>query len=171
MTPAQSTGSLTRAHPTAPPSSPRLDISRALRHEIESSLADAYPREACGFILGRARRGIYLALELLPAPNRELENPYHRYRLDRSAYQSAEATAIASDLEILGLYHGHPDSDPIPSSIDSDFAFPGWIYWGMRVSSPTSIERARAKRAGSVSLISSQATILCADRRCLEGRA
>lgn len=88
-----------------------------------------YPNETCGLILGSWEGENPHAKRLFPAKNDERANPAHRYLIDRRTYEEAERACTESGLVILGVYHSHPDSPPVPSSVDAEFAFPGWIYW------------------------------------------
>ena len=39
-----------------------------------------------------------------------------------------EEQAHERDMEILGIYHSHPDHPAKPSEYDRDHAWPGWSY-------------------------------------------
>lgn len=110
--------------------SPRtLQISAALREAIDDQARRDYPHETCGFLLGEAKGESLQLRRVLPASNRHSENPRRFYEIDREAYRHAETKAAESGLQLLGVYHTHPDSPPTPSKTDADYAFPEWVYW------------------------------------------
>lgn len=51
-----------------------------------------------------------------------------RYELDPRSYIEADSWARENGLEILGIYHSHPDHPSIPSETDRQVASPGWAY-------------------------------------------
>lgn len=51
-----------------------------------------------------------------------------RYELDPRSYIEADSWARKSGLEILGIYHSHPDHPSVPSETDRQVASPGWAY-------------------------------------------
>lgn len=107
----------------------RLQISAELRREIESHAESEYPLEACGLLLGEITGERATVKKLFIAANRAPENRHHRYNVTKEDYWSAEKVCAELNLVILGVFHSHPDSAPVPSIIDSEFAYPGWVYW------------------------------------------
>ena len=106
-----------------------IEISHALNSEIESQALGDYPLETCGFLLGEESGPSPCVTRLLPALNRSEGDRRRRFAIDREGYEAAETLCSRSRLRILGIYHSHPDTEPIPSATDSEFAFPEWIYW------------------------------------------
>jgi proteasome lid subunit RPN8/RPN11 len=60
--------------------------------------------------------------------NSKAENRERRYLITAKDYQWAEERARNEGLEILGLYHSHPDHPAEPSAFDLDHALPAWSY-------------------------------------------
>jgi proteasome lid subunit RPN8/RPN11 len=118
----------------------RLEINAELRQAIESHAESAYPLEACGFLLGTVESNGFLVKLALPAANRNQSNPRHRYEAAKEDYVRAEQACAAEGMAILGVFHSHPDAPPQPSSIDSEFAFPEWVYWISRVNEGKAVE-------------------------------
>ena len=106
-----------------------IQITRELVAAIEAHAERDYPAEACGLLLGVAAKGEPRIARVLAAANREGADRERRYQIDRAAYEEAERTAAEQRIEILGVYHSHPDSPPVPSARDGEFAFPEWLYW------------------------------------------
>lgn len=51
-----------------------------------------------------------------------------RFELDPRSYIEADSWARENGLEILGIYHSHPDHPSVPSETDRQVASPGWAY-------------------------------------------
>ena len=59
------------------------------------------------------------------------ENTLHsrdRYLLDAPSLLAADDMASATGGAIVGFYHSHPDSLPIPSATDRQMAWTGYVY-------------------------------------------
>ncbi len=82
------------------------------------------PREACGIIAGQKDR----AVEIIPIPNTAAE-PLHTYYMDERRLVETLASLSARHLDLVGFYHSHPHSDPIPSPTDiKQAAYPDTPY-------------------------------------------
>lgn len=83
----------------------------------------AYPEEACGLLLGRAAEVQQAwSLRNVAADRRQ------HYAFDPIEYMQAERQADAAGLQVLGVWHSHPDNPPVPSALDQAEAWPGWSY-------------------------------------------
>lgn len=80
------------------------------------------PNEACGLIAGAddVVAKVYQLVNIDPAPD--------RFTLDPEEYFAAWQDATARGWEILGLFHSHPESLPIPSAADLEGGGdPAWV--------------------------------------------
>ena len=103
-----------------------MKITDAQLKQIYAHAKETYPYECCGFLLGSAEDG-GLVRQVRRAANQNHE------RTDRfiiSAEEFAETQFAADDagLEIIGIYHSHPDWPPIPSQTDMDNAWEDVYY-------------------------------------------
>jgi len=110
-----------------------LHLSESVVAQLRSCCEETYPREACGLMLGQEipREGKgpkRMVVQLHPARNLNAERPERRYDLDPRDFIAADARARAEGLDILGVYHSHPDHPPSPSQTDLAGAQPGWSY-------------------------------------------
>jgi proteasome lid subunit RPN8/RPN11 len=115
---------------TSIPTRPRtaLHLSRTLRAEIEHSARRRYPAEACGLLLGR-QEGALVEVELLhPTRNLNTARPNDRYDLDPADQLAAEEAARARGLDVVGVWHSHPDHPARPSETDRAQAWENWSY-------------------------------------------
>ncbi len=92
--------------------------------------ANAYPEEGCGFLLGTVMDdGTNRVTALHRAANRRSENRERRYELTADDYRDADTAAQAQGLDVVGVYHSHPDHPARPSETDLEEAtFPGYTY-------------------------------------------
>jgi proteasome lid subunit RPN8/RPN11 len=92
------------------------------------------PREACGLIAGRNNR----VERIIPAAN-AASDPQHFYEIDHRALVQAMFEIERSGLTLIGIYHSHPNGDPIPSQTDiAQAAYPDAVYLivGLRGAEP-----------------------------------
>jgi proteasome lid subunit RPN8/RPN11 len=104
-----------------------------LKPEHEQAIREhgqrAYPRECCGFLLGRVEAGRFVVRQVLPATNAKGEEEQHnRFVISPVASLRAEKAARLEKLDIIGHYHSHPDAPARPSSgfADSDLDNATW---------------------------------------------
>jgi proteasome lid subunit RPN8/RPN11 len=100
-----------------------------------------YPEEGAGLLLGRVRDGQRLAERLMLLGNSfEATARGRRYRLSTSDLITAEDEADRLGLDILGVYHSHPDHPPRPSEYDREWALPSYSYVITSVHSGDAVE-------------------------------
>lgn len=104
-----------------------VTIIRSHYEKIAGHCRDSYPSEAGGFIGGRGD----LILGIFPVPNFELW--FHRdkraFFWDEISKGQAEAVFKRYDMDIIGLYHSHPNGIALPSQSD----FVAHKEYGLRI--------------------------------------
>lgn len=130
-----------------------LVIGEVERRAIEGYGEEGYPREICGFLLGRVEGETRSVEGVRPVRNawedsprlreamlgdREGEGPTRadwesaseerRFLIDPRDYAAVDREAGAAGLEIVGFYHSHPDHPAEPSRFDRDMAMPDQSY-------------------------------------------
>jgi proteasome lid subunit RPN8/RPN11 len=121
-----------------------LNISRDLLRAIHAHGEGAYPNEGCGLLLGRAEAGDKQVADLLPIRNgREPEAAHNRYLITPQDMLRGEETAAARGLDVIGIFHSHPDHPARPSEFDREHALPWYSYI------ITSVEQGRAAASRS----------------------
>lgn len=101
-----------------------MKISHSLLQQIHSHLEAGYPNEACGVMLGKAG----IVTEVVAAGNERTDSARNRYLIDPLAYMKIERDADKRGLQVLGIYHSHPDVAARPSQFDLDHALPVFSY-------------------------------------------
>ncbi|HEX4601462.1 MAG TPA: M67 family metallopeptidase [Gemmatimonadales bacterium] len=90
-----------------------------------------YPAEACGLIGGmidESEGGHKVAVQLVPLANQRTDAARNRYLIDPDAFRRAQEKLDRDGLEVLGVYHSHPDHPPTPSAFDRAHAWP-WLSY------------------------------------------
>lgn len=88
-----------------------------------------YPEEVCGLLLGHKGKGENpdRQVEIIwPASNLNRVRAQDRYELDPDTYLKASREARRTGLEIIGVYHSHPDHPCLPSETDRQRAVDVW---------------------------------------------
>lgn len=98
--------------------------------DIREHGADAYPEEGCGFLLGTVTDdGENRVVTIRRVPNRQADHRTRRYQLTANDYRAADDAAQEQGLDVVGIYHSHPDHPARPSETDLEEAtFPGFTY-------------------------------------------
>ena len=112
-----------------------------IRHHGETT----YPEECCGLVLGKITPTEKIAVELWETENswseadreyftptdRESGKEYskrNRFSIAPKEMLRAQKEARTRQLQIIGIYHSHPDGKPIPSECDRSIAWPEYSY-------------------------------------------
>jgi proteasome lid subunit RPN8/RPN11 len=96
----------------------------AIRQHGESD----YPSEACGLMGGSVHEGGASVVRLVPLANTRTDSAHNRYLIDPGEFLRAQTQLDAAGLEVVGIYHSHPDHPPEPSAFDREHAWPRWSY-------------------------------------------
>jgi proteasome lid subunit RPN8/RPN11 len=106
-----------------------LEIPSDVLRQIHAHGEASYPLEGAGLLLGRASPAGRKVLELLPLANDfEPDQRHRRYRLDPLDLLQAEDEADERGLDIVGIFHSHPDHPPEPSDYDLEWSLPFYSY-------------------------------------------
>jgi proteasome lid subunit RPN8/RPN11 len=108
-------------------------IDKNILSKIKTHLEDAYPNEACGFLLGTQIRKNRNIIHLIEVENRSTENQRRRFVIDPLDYMKAERFATKEGLTLLGIYHSHPYHPAIPSVHDLEYAQQFFSYFIHRI--------------------------------------
>lgn len=100
---------------------------------VEAHVVSRYPEEGCGLLLGALVGDAVRVSEVVPLKNAHPE-PHRRYTLDPGDILRTEKDSRARGLDIVGVFHSHPDVPPVPSEFDRGTAWPGFVYIIVEVS-------------------------------------
>ena len=83
-----------------------------------------FPHEVCGVMIGTNGNITHYK----ECRNLNTERAHDRYELDPVSFKEADEWARDNGMEILGIYHSHPDHPAIPSEHDLAAAHPFFSY-------------------------------------------
>jgi proteasome lid subunit RPN8/RPN11 len=119
-----------------------IELPNAEWEKIREHGSRDYPNECCGFLLGVQEDGRRVVRDLWAAPNRHEETTdetrRRRYTITPADMLAGQKYAEEKGLDIVGVYHSHPDHPARPSPYDLDHAV--WPWWSYII---VSIERGR----------------------------
>jgi proteasome lid subunit RPN8/RPN11 len=105
-----------------------LVLSADLLRRIQSEGEQAYPDEGAGFLLG-VPGNPRVVLEIVSARNMGLGGVRrNRYLIGPEDYVDAEQEADRRQMDVLGVFHSHPDHPEEPSAFDREWAQPNFSY-------------------------------------------
>lgn len=108
----------------------------AIRTHAEST----YPEECCGLLLGRVTGDVKTLVEVWPTKNawsaeaeddcspEKVLTKKRRYAISPADMLKGMKDGRDRDLEIIGIYHSHPDCAAVPSECDRTLAWPEYSY-------------------------------------------
>jgi proteasome lid subunit RPN8/RPN11 len=88
----------------------------------------AYPNECCGAMLGSAADGVKDVREALPLKNAFTGEQDERYELRPEDLLAADRAARERGMELIGIYHSHPDCDAYFSETDLKNSCPWYSF-------------------------------------------
>ncbi len=104
----------------------RLSAEQVAR--IHAHLCGAYPEEGCGVLLGR-EAGQWREVErVMGFDNRREDSRANRYLIAPEQFLEADRAAREAGLEVIGIFHSHPDHPAAPSAFDLEHAWPYYSY-------------------------------------------
>lgn len=117
-------------HPTVDRrrTAPSLHLQGTVLADLVALAEEGYPFEVCGLLVGLADAAGPRVLRLVAAKNLSTDRAADRYQLDPDDFVSADRAARHGGLEILGIWHTHPDSPAWPSVTDQEAAWEGYSY-------------------------------------------
>lgn len=105
-----------------------LHLTHTALHKLKVHAMCSYPEECCGMVMGRQEGDTRRVCDILQARNAGIEQRERHYYIVPDEYRRAEAFAARHGVQILGLYHSHPDHPAEPSLFDLEHALPWFSY-------------------------------------------
>jgi proteasome lid subunit RPN8/RPN11 len=89
---------------------------------------ETYPNECCGAMLGSINDGTKLVREAMVLENAFAGEQAARYELRPEDLLAADRAARERKLELIGIYHSHPDCDAYFSTTDLKNSCPWYSF-------------------------------------------
>ena len=101
----------------------RIVISDSDRSVLTEHAKDKSPNEACAILLGRGDTVSKVFL------TRNAEESPARFTVSNEDLIEAYRTAEEKKLQVVGVFHSHPNSDAYPSETDKEFMLINAVAW------------------------------------------
>jgi proteasome lid subunit RPN8/RPN11 len=106
-----------------------LKIGPEVLKRIHEHGEQSYPEEGAGLLLGHEGNDLREVVAILPLTNaREDTARHNRYLITPQDMIAGENEAIRLGLDIVGVFHSHPDHPNRPSEFDREWALPWYSY-------------------------------------------
>jgi len=106
-----------------------LHIHATTLEKIHQHARTHYPEEGAGLLLGHVNGDARTVTAILPLENaREAEARHNRYLITPYDMMNGEDQAEKLGLDVIGIFHSHPDHPNLPSTFDQDWALPWYSY-------------------------------------------
>jgi proteasome lid subunit RPN8/RPN11 len=105
-----------------------LTVPPQVRRQLAQVAREGYPNETCGVLVGQRSDRAAVVERMVPARNLNVERAAVSYELDPADFVRADLQARDDSLEIVGIWHSHPDHPAEPSETDRRAAWEGWSY-------------------------------------------
>lgn len=107
---------------------PILQIPKPEYLKILTHGEEAYPEECCGVMIGNYDNNLAIVQEARRMRNVNEGTKNTRYTIDPLALMKLEDELDLKELQILGIYHSHPNHPAKLSETDFEFAWPNLSY-------------------------------------------
>jgi proteasome lid subunit RPN8/RPN11 len=106
-----------------------ITIEQSAEKVMNEDALNAFPDECCGFMFGHEdAAGNRVVTEALQINNSAVENRVRRFLISPKDYMKGENHAAENNIQLLGIYHSHPNHPAIPSEHDRVAAQPWFSY-------------------------------------------
>ncbi len=125
-----------------------LEIDEQTLRKIQAHGEAAYPEEGAGLLIGMQDGEMRRVNAIYGLENsREADARHNRYLLTPQDYARGEQEADRLGLDVVGVFHSHPDHPSQPSEFDREWAMP-WFSYVI-----TSVDKGRAASTRSWQLL------------------
>ncbi|MCW5314166.1 hypothetical protein GTQ43_10230 [Nostoc sp. KVJ3] len=118
-----------------------IRLSQEHLQTIRTHAENTYPDECCGIILGHLASEDKIVVEVMPTENAwnteaateflgedTAESKRRQYTIAPEVMLKTQKEARDRSLNIIGIFHSHPDHPAIPSECDRLYAWQGYSY-------------------------------------------
>jgi proteasome lid subunit RPN8/RPN11 len=105
-----------------------IEIERTPWRVMLRHAEQTYPNECCGAMLGRMEAEKKTVTDAVPLVNSYAGEQGARYELRPEDLLEAEKAARSRGLDLIGIFHSHPDADAYFSSTDLKNSCPWYSF-------------------------------------------
>jgi len=105
-----------------------IQLNKTALDQMIDDAVKTFPDECCGFLFGREEGADRVISHVLVVNNSQQGDKRRRFEIAPKDYLGAEAFADSNGLQLLGIYHSHPNHPAVPSEHDRIAAQPYFSY-------------------------------------------
>jgi proteasome lid subunit RPN8/RPN11 len=105
-----------------------IEIEQQPWKDMVRHAESTYPNECCGAMLGRTENGKKIVTRSVPLVNAFSGEQGERYELRPEDLLEADKAARAQNLDLVGIFHSHPDCDAYFSETDLKNSCPWFSF-------------------------------------------
>ena len=105
----------------------QLVLTKAQQELLSKEAKDKNPNESCALLFGRKENEKLLVNEVFIAEN--IEDSPVNFTISNDQLIQGYKMAEEKGLEVIGIFHSHPNSEPYPSSTDKKFMEINPVSW------------------------------------------
>ena len=102
-------------------------LTQKEKDELITHAIGQQPSEACAMLLGKKDDDIWIVKEVFLTQN--IDNSQTNFTISPKELLQGYQLAEKMQLELVGVFHSHPNSDAIPSSTDKKFMQNNPVPW------------------------------------------
>ena len=103
-------------------------IEPKAKRSMAADAVNTFPDECCGFLFGIEKGNDRFITDILIVNNAKEGDKKRRFEISAKDYLKAERYADENGLQLLCIYHSHPNHPAIPSEHDRVAAQPWFSY-------------------------------------------
>ena len=105
-----------------------ITIESNIYQQMLEDARQSYPDECCGFLFGKEDGDTRTLSDIQVVHNAKEGDKRRRFEITAKDYLKAERFALENGLELLSVYHSHPNHPAVPSEHDRVAALPYFSY-------------------------------------------
>ena len=105
-----------------------LHLPQTVQASLNDWVRQGYPLETCGLLLGTTNNNQREVIAACQARNLNRDRAGDRFEIDPDDFMAADTAVRHVGLEVVGVWHSHPDHPAEPSETDRASAWPNWSY-------------------------------------------
>ncbi len=105
----------------------KLILTKAQRQLLSADAINKKPNESCALLFGKKDNEKIIITEIYPTEN--IEKSPVNFTISNEQLIQGYKIAEEKGLEVIGIFHSHPDSEPYPSETDKKFMEINPVAW------------------------------------------
>ncbi len=105
----------------------QITISKKQIQQLIKHAKSCYPNESCALLFGTIKDENYRVLDVFLTEN--IEKSKVNFTVSNEELLEAYKIAEEKKLDVIGIFHSHPDSEAVPSTTDRKFMHSNPVIW------------------------------------------